>query len=108
MSYINPLTIGASLSLFLLFKNIEFRNRLVNKAAASCFAVFLLHINPFLLDPVYIYCVRRIYNAHNGLLCMLFILAFILSVALLALAIDQVRLLIWERFVRKFIPDRKP
>lgn len=52
-SYINPVVILASVFLLLFFSKLRFTNRLVNWIASSCFAVFLLHTNVNLCEPVF-------------------------------------------------------
>ncbi len=46
-SYCNPLVIGQAVALFLLFRGISFRSRIVNFLAKGSFTCFLLH-TPFL------------------------------------------------------------
>jgi hypothetical protein len=58
LSYSNPLVIIASLCLLLYFSKISFKSVLVNKIAASSFAVYLLHCHPL----VYSYFLLSISN----------------------------------------------
>lgn len=45
-AYNSPFVLGASVSLFLLFRTFSFHNRTVNIFAASAFSVYLIHKNP--------------------------------------------------------------
>lgn len=101
--YVNPLVIASALSLLLCFKGISVKSKSINWLAASSFAIFLLHTNPNLCEPYFIPCVSRIYSSYNGVMCLICILVFLVAVAFLAILIDQIRKLIWNHGISKYL-----
>lgn len=101
-SYINPLTIVASLSLFLWFSRVSIKpNKVINWIAKSSFAVFLLHSNPNVGVPVFKEIINNIYNCYSGFECLGMIFAFLVIVFVLALILDQPRKLLWSFLSKK-------
>ena len=100
-SYINPLVILSALFLLLYFSKLNIHNTGINKIAASCFAVFLLHQNANLI-PWYKNCVLFCYNSFCGLRCLLLISAYLVSVFFFAIIVDRIRLLCWNLLVLLF------
>ena len=98
-AYNSPLVILASLYLFLAFSKMHFCSKVVNKLAKSSFAVYLLHASPFVLMPIYVPMLQHVYAERSGVMCMVMILGVITAFYISALAIDQIRLLIWNRLV---------
>ena len=98
-SYVNPLVIMSALMLLLWFNGLEIKSKFINWCAASSFAIFLLHTNPNICEPYYTPMVRKLYSIYNGAECIFSILGFIILVAVLAILIDQIRKLIWNKLV---------
>ncbi len=96
-SYISPIVILASLCLLLLFSKLEFHNFTINKIASSTFAVFLLHTNPNLCTQYFVPTVQSIYASYSGVVYLLISFAFLISIYLLAVILDQFRILIWNK-----------
>lgn len=94
LSYSNPLVIASSLCLLLLFCKTSFSNTIVNKIAASSFAVYLLHCHPFLYS-YYLESIRCI-NASNVIINALFILCVICLWFIIAILLDCMRIFIWN------------
>ena len=93
--YSNPLVIASSLCLFLLFSKISFSNTIINKIAASCFAVYLLHCHPFIFS-YYLESIRSI-NVSNAFISALFILCVICIWFIVAILLDFLRIFAWNR-----------
>ena len=93
-SYINPLVLLAAVHLVLFMSKIRFTSRIVNRLAASSLAVYLLHMNPHIVD-YFKTAVRTIHTlptwqipfATAALLLMIFAAAYLL---------DQLRLALWR------------
>ena len=86
LSYLNPLVIIASLCLLLYFSKISFKSVLVNKIAASSFAVYLLHCHPlvysyFLLSISNIKTTSFLVNTFSvfGAICLWFCVAVLID-----------------------------
>ncbi len=101
--YINPLVIASSLYLLLFFSKIEFKSKTVNYLARSAFAVYLLHLNAKVwydfLETCY-----KIYIENDLFRAIILIFLFISSVFVLAILIDQIRLLLWKPLEKLFEP----
>ncbi|EGJ72051.1 putative transmembrane protein [Bacteroides coprosuis DSM 18011] len=102
-SYINPIVILSVLSLLLFFNSLCVKSRVINWFAASSFAVFLLHSNPNILQNYFVRYVKIIYNQFDGFLCLTILLVFISFIAIIAVLIDQIRIVIWRRVFLKYI-----
>lgn len=97
-SYANPFVIIESLALFLLFTRFEFKSKAVNFIAASTFAVFLLHSNPNIAKQHFAPLIYNVYQTYNGIACLIIIFAILIAIFFLAVAIDQIRILIESYF----------
>ena len=95
-AYCNPLIVISSLYLLLCFSKIRLQSKFVNKIAASTFAVYLLHSNPNVIDRYYTHTIQ-ILNGFNG--GLLYIFCFLVFVYLLAILIDQIRVLCWNKIL---------
>lgn len=96
-SYINPLTILASISLLLFFNGVSMKsNKIINWIAKSSFAVFLLHTNPNVL-PIYKDINVYIYDNHTGINCLLTLGLFSIFIYVLAILLDQPRRWFWSK-----------
>ena len=92
--YSNPLVILSSLFLFLLFSKVYLSSCIINKVAASSFAVYLLHCNP----NVYEFYLTSIGNSHvySGLLQAIYICGLICVWFLVAVILDVFRIVLWD------------
>lgn len=102
--YNNPLVIAASLCLLLCFKEIHFQSRFVNRLAGSCFAVYLLHTHAALFGW-YRQAAVWIYNYYSGGVFLLLLSIFLLTVFIVAVLIDQIRIRLW-RSVEKCVGNK--
>lgn len=103
--YDSPVVILASLSLLIYFSKLHFHSKIINWIGASSFAVFLLHTNPNLCEQYFIPMIQRIYSSNDGIVCVLFIGAFLLVIYVLAILLDQVRKILWYR-LEPFLLER--
>ena len=97
MRYDNPLVIISSLGLLSSFSRMRFHSRIINSLATSCFAVYIIHFDP-LVFHYFAVAVRWIYESASGLLAVVGIGVFLISVFLVCWLIDRVRLCV-SRFV---------
>lgn len=96
LDYSNPLVIGSALILVLFCSRLRFSNRLINKIAASCFAVYLLHCNPYTYYNYYLESVRSICNNNNLVVDGLLVFCIICIWFVASVLLDQVRIWIWN------------
>lgn len=96
-AYCNPLVILSSLYLLLAFTKLEIQSKVINKIAASCFAVYLLHSNPNIIHKIYTSTIKNIFEATGGALAIIYILTFILFIFILSILIDQIRIFCWNK-----------
>lgn len=97
----NPLVIFVSILLLLSFRKMKFQNRLVNWLAASCFAVYLIHVSPFVY-PYFISVVSSIYQQFDGLSYAFILLLSFSIVYLSCVLFDQIRLVAWTYLLRLY------
>lgn len=94
-SYYSPLVILQSVFLFLAFGKLNFQNRAVNWCAASCFAIYLIHMHPAIKEIGYYSFTRSLYQRpffeHLLILCSLIIAVFIGSIL-----VDKIRIIIYR------------
>lgn len=98
-SYINPLVLAGSVFLMLFCSKLSFRSRAVNRVAASCLAVYLLHLHS-LLSPHFKDTVRMLHAEYHGVPLALAVLMLIVGIYLAAFLTDQLRLWLWQRLCR--------
>ena len=101
----NPLVIIASILLLLSFNKLHFHCKIVNWLAASCFAVYLIHFNPFVL-PYIMELMHRLYVQFDGLLYGLMLIIALSLIYLACTLFDQLRILTWT-LVQKTVDDKK-
>ena len=67
-TYANPFVIAGAAGLLLWFSELRISlNRIINFVGKSCFAVFLLHSNPNIGEPVYKRFIVETYNSSSGI-----------------------------------------
>lgn len=96
-SYVNPLVILSALYLLLFFSKIELYSSIVNWIGASSFAVFLLHTNPNLCLQYFVPLVKFIVSEYNGVLFVIILLSFLVIIFVVAILIDQLRIVLWQK-----------
>lgn len=102
-SYINPLVIISALALTISFSKFKIKyNRILNYISASCFAVFLFHCIPAISKPYYKTIINEIFNRYNGIICITAIFLFLIIVFIVAVIIDQGRILLWKYLKKSF------
>lgn len=100
-TYTNPLVIVESLCLLLAFATLPpTHNRVVNWVGASCLAVYLLHANELVLRPYYAHYIGQVFQHYSYPLYLLIVIGVMIGVYVLALMIDQVRKLMWNKIAR--------
>jgi len=104
-AYNNPLVIWGGLHLLLFFSKLQIPiNTLINKVAASSFAVYLLHsqvdIRPFFTSFVY-----YLYSKYNGMACISLIFVFLLLVFMISVLIDQIRICLWKGLMTVLVKE---
>lgn len=97
MTYYNdPLIIISSISLFLVFKDIQIRSNTINTLAKSAFGIYLVQSSPFVANIIYSWIREKaLVFSHpmgGGILLIFSILCVSIVISLLSIAIDKVRL----------------
>lgn len=88
IAYDDPLVTSAGAGMLMMFSHLKIKtNRFINFCAASAFAVYLLHCNPFLFDTLFIP-LEQFVNAKGGIFAILLSLIAIFGIAIL---LDQPR-----------------
>jgi hypothetical protein len=93
--YDNPLVIMEGVCLIFAFQKWHFQSKLINWLAASCFAVYIIHFNPYLFG-YYLKGARVIREMYTGIGYPFFILLYLVAVYLICVLIDQLRIFSWR------------
>lgn len=115
-SYCNPIVVFEALCLMMYFSGLKMKhNPFVNRVAASCFAVYLLHGSPAVMGQ-YLKICQKAYEFGDGIVAISGIALVMTAFFVAAIAIDQLRLKLWELWggkltekaekLTKFIADR--
>lgn len=95
-TYVSPIVIISSLLLLLAFSRLSFTSKLINWVASSCFAVYLLHVNPNVIG-YFCQAVSGIVRETEGVMVLIYLSLFLLMVFVVAVLIDKIRIMLWRR-----------
>lgn len=99
------LTIAASVLVVVFFYQWKIRySKLINWIGRSCFAVFLVHCFPYFSDNIFHSTIMNLYNQFTGITFAVLVALFVISIYILSILMDQLRILIWNSIYR---PDLK-
>lgn len=99
-SYASPLVIISSFAFFSFFNQLDIDSTIINKIAKHCFAVYLFHVNSFIMPIIIIICKSYI-SAHNTLLSYFLVVVFsCILLFVTSLLLDIVRLTLWNYIVK--------
>lgn len=100
LAYSNPLVIMESLFLILFFTKIQVQSPVVNFIGGSAFAVFLVHLNPNFYFEGFKRIICQIDSAYSPLMATLLIFLFMLGIYVVAVLVDQLRIILWNTINR--------
>ncbi|WP_417177116.1 acyltransferase family protein [Bacteroides sp.] len=104
--YSSPVIIFTSLCLLLTFSKLKFQNSIINSVAASSFAVYLVHTNPFILSKYFIKEATTIYNNFGGFKYLICIGTYMILWYALAFLIDLIRRFVQNKAMLKISKNR--
>lgn len=90
-NYTSPLMLVSSVYFFLYFTKIHFNNKFINWIGKSCFAVFLIHINPHFVDTYFVAPIQRWHSTEPGIIMIGYTAGYILFIFFVAVLLDQVQ-----------------
>ncbi|MDE6300847.1 MAG: hypothetical protein K2M19_03945 [Muribaculaceae bacterium] len=97
VSYINPLVIIGSVSLFMAFRNASIpQSHFINRVSRSTFAVYLFPCF-FVFDFIYRHLIMNVYEQFDGIFVIVIITGILMATFFAAVLIDQFRIMIWNR-----------
>ncbi len=99
LRYDSPLVIITSVGLLVGFSKIRFHNALINWLAASCFAVYIIHFNPFIFS-YFKNGVELLNSEFQGPIYVIILGFFLFIVYLGCVLLDQPRIVIWNIFCK--------
>lgn len=108
-SYLNPAVIAMSLFMLLFFSRFHFHNRFINWCGISSFAAVLLHCWMFAPGEYvrgYASFLRLVYGSMHPIVFVAILPIIFLSIFLLSVLIDKVRIYLWERIYNKLFTKR--
>ncbi len=100
LRYDNPLEIVASVCFLLGFLHIKLQSRGINALAKSCFAVYIIHFNPFVF-PYFGEGVEWISGNFSSLLFVIAMFCYFILVYIICFVIDSLRLLSWSFILKR-------
>lgn len=96
-SYVSPLVLVSSLSLFFFFLKMNLSIRFVNTVAASCFSVYLLHEQISISKTLYRPFINNVYTSASSMLTgALDVFIIMIAVYLSAIVLDKGRILLYN------------
>lgn len=107
IGYANLLVVMGAAGLIMWTAQLKIRqSSFINFIAASSFAVFLLHANPNIGEPMYKPFMNFLYGNFNGLACLMVMFMVLVSLFALAIVLDQPRKwlwrMLWNRIEQKY------
>lgn len=101
-SYHNPLVILSSIFLFLSFKTLTIRSRLINWYASSVIAIYLIHESQFIREKLYPYITMTV-RKHNlfSYKTSLTLVGLFLIIMIGSVLIDKIRIFITKPIVNR-------
>lgn len=100
-SYLNPLNILASFTLFSIFVKIKFNNKIVNYLSSSVFMVYMLHVCTPLKTWLSEFA-QNLFNESSYSSYLMHISAFIIVYFIIAIFIDKGRQFVFKPIIIKF------
>lgn len=91
----SPIVIFMSVMLLLYFSRINFTNNIVNRIGTACFTVYIIHQCPGCTFETFTSTAAMIYNNYSALNYFGVIITFILTVFIIAITVNQLRLYAW-------------
>ena len=101
LMYTNPLNIIGALCLLLFFTKLDFKSKLVNYIATSCFAVYLLHMH-FCVSDYYLNAAKEMYDKFSGAIYFAAIIVFIVAVFIISILLDRIRIVCFNYLWNKY------
>lgn len=95
-TYNSPFVMLSSIALFLTFTKLHIVSKLINKVAISSLAIYLLHCHPALFDSYYCLYFYKSFHSSGYSIFMIKACGFLLSVFIVSILLDQLRLLLWK------------
>lgn len=94
--YTCPFVILASLHFMLFFSKLTITSKVINRIAASVFAVYLLHGNPLIFEKLYSNVIHGWFVTEPTWAFLMKVTGYLLFIYFVAVLIDQVRILLWK------------
>jgi surface polysaccharide O-acyltransferase-like enzyme len=94
--YSSPLCIASALFFILAFSKMSVQSKLVNIVATSCFAVYLVHDNPYFCYAFYMPLIKEWFTTQSTVSFILLTGIWILFLFLASILLDQIRLRVWK------------
>lgn len=104
--YNSPFVIASSLCLFLFFTKLSFQSRKINAIARAAFAVYLIHTSKYIF-PVFQIKLYDFFHCHPYYLYLVFSVVFCMAIYVASFIIDQIRLIIWQKYLVIYFKDNK-
>ncbi len=94
LTYISPTTITLSVLCVVMTSKLHLKSKIINWLAASCFAVYLVYVSPWVLPP-YKFFFQDLYTSYKSFAYWGITFLLILTMYIIIVVVDQIRKQIW-------------
>lgn len=102
LQYVSPTTVATAMLLIIATSKLHISSKLINRLAASSFAVYLVYVNPNLLTP-YRNLFRDLYHSNHSLMYWIIVLGLVAIMYIAVAVIDAIRIFLWKRIEQSYL-----
>lgn len=95
-AYSSPIVITSSFFFFLFFTKISLKSAIINWIAISAFSIYIVHCDPLLFHPYYLYTIHCWYACDTRIMFLFHVSLLIFSIFVLSISLDKIRIFIWR------------
>lgn len=100
LNYLSPTTVATAIFAIIITSRIKISSKLINRLAASSFAVYLVYVNPNILTRYRIF-FNDLFHVDPTPVYWLEVFGLVVVMYLVVALIDTVRIFLWKRIERK-------
>ena len=106
-AYTGPFNIIGALALLLFFTKLNIKSKLINWISVSCLTVYIIHSHECIYLK-YRAAAHYIYNSYSGVTFFAVMIAFILSIFIVCILLDKVRIYIFNKIWGTYENKKQP
>lgn len=94
-NYNSPFVIFASVCILLFFSKISIHSKIINWAAISCFAAYVIHCSPTFIST-YLTTIKEWYDKESTIIFLSYTTLWIAGVFIISILLDKIRIWVWN------------